>query len=62
MQLTRTQAREIRELLEDTMEYYCDENMISGETAWTAVECVAVAKLAQLEGEVSWVLLMIHLY
>ena len=52
MQATRAQARELRELIEDTMEYFCDDNMISGEVAWTMVECVAVAKLAQLKGRV----------
>ena len=53
MEATRAQAREVRELLEDTIEYFCDENMVSGEVAWTMVECVAVAKLAQMEGRVS---------
>ena len=52
MSLSRAQVQELRELLEDTLEYYCDENMVSGEVAWTIVECMAVAKLAQLQGAV----------
>ena len=50
MQITKEQAHELRELIEDTVEYYCDQNMISGETAWTVVECIATAKVAQLQG------------
>ena len=53
MSVSRAQVRELRELLEDTLEYYCDENMVSGEVAWKIVECMAVAKQAQLEGSVS---------
>jgi len=32
-------------LLEDTIEYYCDEHMVSGEVAWTMVASLADAKL-----------------
>ena len=35
----------LQELLEDTVEYYCDEHMVSGETAWTMVASLADAKL-----------------
>ena len=35
----------LQEILEDTVEYYCDENMVSGETAWTMVASLADAKL-----------------
>ena len=35
----------MKELLEDTIEYYCDEHMVSGETAWTMVASLADAKL-----------------
>ena len=50
--INRQEMTELRELIEDTMEYFCDSNMISGEVAWTMVECLAVAKVAQLKGEV----------
>ena len=51
--MTREQATELRELIEDTVEYFCDQNMMSGELAYTAVECIAVAKQAQIKVIVS---------
>ena len=43
----------LRQLHEDTAEYFCDDNFpMSGELYWTMVECLASAKLAELEGEV----------
>ena len=39
------QLLHLQALLEDTIEYYCDENMVSGETAWTMVASLADAKL-----------------
>ena len=50
MEISKEQLQALRELVEDTVEYYCDENMISGETAWTCVECLAVAKVAEIQG------------
>ena len=38
------QLVELKELLEDTIEYYCDENMVSGESAWTLVFSLNNAK------------------
>ena len=35
----------LQELLEDSIEYYSDEHMVSGETAWTMVASLADAKL-----------------
>ena len=43
---------ELKELLEDSVQYFCDENMISGELAWLVVETLAQAKMAQLKGEI----------
>ncbi len=48
MSITPRRASELismMELLEDTVEYFCDENMVSGETAWTMVASLADAKL-----------------
>lgn len=48
MSITPKRAEELitmMELLEDTIEYFCDENMVSGETAWTMVASLADAKL-----------------
>jgi len=51
--LSREAATELRELIEDTVEYFCDQNMVSGELAYTVVECIAQAKQAQMQGIVS---------
>ena len=48
--ISREAATELRELIEDTIEYFCDQEMISGETAWKMVECLAIAKQAQMQG------------
>ena len=53
MEISREKAQELRELLEDTIEYYCDENMVSGQLAWTVAECLAVAKQAEFNGVVA---------
>ena len=44
--------KEIVEVIEDTIEYACDKHMLSGEVVWTIVECLAMAKIAQLKGEI----------
>ncbi len=40
-----SQLLALQELLEDSIEYYCDEHMVSGEIAWTMVASLADAKL-----------------
>ena len=52
MQIKRHQLRELQYLQEDIAEYFTDENMVSGETYWTCVEAVAIAKLAELRGDI----------
>ncbi len=42
-----SQAIEVMELIEDSVEYFCTENVISGEKVWTMVGALADAKLAQ---------------
>ena len=39
------QLLHLQALLEDTIEYFCDEHMVSGEVAWTMVASLADAKL-----------------
>ncbi len=51
MEMTRTQLSELTALFEDTAQYYCDENVISGQKLYTVLECFAAAKLAELNGE-----------
>ena len=53
MEISREKAQELRELLEDTIEYFCDKEQASGELAWTVVECLATTKLAELNGELA---------
>ena len=52
MQIKRHQLRELQYLQEDIAEYFTDENMVSGETYWTCIESIAIAKLAELRGDV----------
>ena len=51
MMIDRFALMELRELHEDISAHFADENFISGETYWTCVECLAIAKLAELRGE-----------
>ena len=52
MSITESKHQQLIELIEDTMEYFCDEHMVSGEVAYTILECYSVAKLAQMRGEI----------
>lgn len=40
-------AHEIRETIEDAVQYLCDENMVSGELMWIIVQTVAEAHLQE---------------
>ena len=53
MQITKEALDELTSVIEDTVEYACDQEMISGELAWTVVESLATAKIAQLQGLVA---------
>ena len=53
MKISREKAQELRELLEDTIEYFCDNERVSGEVAWTITECLAVAKQKELQGQLA---------
>ena len=52
MQIKRHQLSELQYLQEDIAEYFTDENMVSGETYWTCIESIAIAKLAELRGDI----------
>ena len=52
MHIQRHQLRELQYLQEDIAENFTDENVISGETYWTCVESIAIAKLAELRGDI----------
>ena len=51
MRISVEDLKELTELIEDTVEYYCDDKMMSGEKVWTVIECLATAKLQLLEAE-----------
>ena len=50
MQMSRAQATELRELVEDVIEHFCDQHQLSGETAWSAVQALSAAKSFCLAG------------
>jgi hypothetical protein len=53
MEISREQLQELTEVIEDTVQYSCDQWQISGEKAWTVIHCLSIAKLAELEGIVT---------
>ena len=58
MNISREAHDELIETLEDTIQYFCDEQMragepVSGQTAWAIIECFALAKQAEMEGLVA---------
>ena len=56
MEITKEQLQEITEVIEDTVQYFCDLHTASGQLAWTVVETLATAKLAELKGELNAVI------
>ena len=52
MHISSPQLTELTEVIEDTIEYFCDKEQVSGELAWTVLECLATAKIAEMRGEV----------
>lgn len=50
MEISREQNDELIEIIEDTLEYFCDNQQVSGELAWTLIECLATAKIAEMNG------------
>ena len=52
MHIEKNQLTDLQYLQEDIAEYFTDENLVSGETYWTCVQAVAIAKLAELRGDI----------
>ena len=50
MEISREKHDNLFGVIEDAVEFFCDEERVSGEIAWTIVECIATAKLAELQG------------
>ncbi len=53
MHISNQQSKELIEIIEDTIEYFCDKEKVSVQLAWTCIECLATAKLAELNGELT---------
>tara|TARA_R110002020_G_scaffold26525_3_gene86092 strand:+ start:1691 stop:1858 length:168 start_codon:yes stop_codon:yes gene_type:complete len=53
MELSCPHLDELTEVIEDTVEYACDLHQLSGELVWTVVQCLATAKLAELNNQVA---------
>ena len=53
MIISQEQLQELTEVFEDTAEFYCDDNLMSGQKLWTVLECLAATKLAELNGEIA---------
>jgi hypothetical protein len=55
MEINKETLQELTELQEDVAAHFCKENFpFSGEVYWTVVESLATAKLAELNGEVTF--------
>jgi len=58
MEISREAHDDLVGAVEDTIEYFCDQQMqqglpFSGEAAWVIIECLSIAKQAELAGELS---------
>ena len=65
MEISREKLQELTELIEDTVQSFCDtysteayylpraSGPVSGKLAWTIVSCLATAKLAELDGQLA---------
>ena len=53
MEISKPQLKELTEVVDDSLEYFCDQEQVSGELAWRVIECLALAKLAEMSGELA---------
>jgi hypothetical protein len=53
MQISKETLQDLTEIIEDTVQYFCDTHQASGQLAWTCIEALSAAKLAELNGELS---------
>ena len=51
MHISHSEFVEFTEVIEDTIEYFCDKEQVSGELAWTVLSCLCTAKLKEMKGE-----------
>ena len=50
--ISRDQLNELTEVVEDAIQYTCDQERMSGEKAWAIVQCLAETKLAELNVDI----------
>jgi len=50
MNITQEKVDELNGMLEDVVSIFCDEHLVSGQTAWTCVEVLAMCKTLELAG------------
>ena len=48
--ITREQLATATRILENSVSFICDAELMSGETCWAIVEALAIAKSAELQG------------
>tara|TARA_X000001382_G_scaffold125949_1_gene112023 strand:+ start:374 stop:541 length:168 start_codon:yes stop_codon:yes gene_type:complete len=53
MQISKSQHQEFIDLIDDTLEYFCDQENLSGELVWTILQCRSTAKLAEMHGQLA---------
>lgn len=53
MEISREQLQELTEVIEETVEYACDQYTMSGEKTWAIIECLAIAKQVEIAGIVT---------
>ena len=53
MEISKDKLQELTEIVEDTVQYFCDTHQASGQLVWTCIEALATAKLAELNGELA---------
>tara|TARA_Y100000992_G_C21090007_1_gene407502 strand:- start:344 stop:505 length:162 start_codon:yes stop_codon:yes gene_type:complete len=51
VKLSTDQVSNLFGLMEDTVEYYCDKEVVSGETVWFAILTMAKMKLSDISDE-----------
>ena len=51
MQIDRDQLKDLQDIQEDVAQHFTDSYIVSGETYWTCLQCLAETKLAELRGE-----------
>jgi len=50
MNITQEKVEELNGMLEDIVAIFCNEHMVSGQTAWTCVEVYAMCKTLEIAG------------